>query len=285
MKTLFYSLVMLLAVAFVERAFAQDFAADRAQLNDKNAVNTQSTMLAPQRCFSSGSGDTFLKVCITDNGNISWFESPAGKVHLQQREGYAVCSGAIEGPSSVVHGFDANIAADGWGNSIVSQPNGAGTFPLIVTRKSLDGVIQLKQTFTQNTAEHGVNVKIDVKNITGYMLDSVYMSRYFDGDIDNSSANVYDYTAGSVWARDSNQGWYALTLTGASTNTVQFIANVYDYAFWDPNGTFDQYARGCGQQRAYTWGVMHDFVGGLTLNFYSLNAGQTKTATLFYQRH
>ena len=287
MKTLFYTLAILLTLAVVGQAFAQDLAADRLQPNDKNAVNTQVTaMLAPQQCFTSGSGITFLKVCITDNGNISWFESPAGKVHLQQREGYAVCSGAIEGPSSVVHGFDANIAADGWGNSIVSQPNGAGTFPLIITRKSLDGVIQLKQTFIRNTVERKVDVKIDVKNMTGYALNKVYMSRYFDGDLDNnSSTNAYDYTLGSVWARGPDQNSHALTLTNTSNGIQSVVANVYDYAQWDPYGQLSQYARGCGQQRAYTWGVMHDFVGGLTLYFDTLNPGQTKTATLFYQRH
>ena len=248
-------------------------------LAQKSEKNTQMGPLTPEQCFSSGSGATFLKVCITNNGNISWFESPAGKVHLQYREGYAVCSGAVEGPSSVVHGYDANIAAAGWDNSIVSQPKGAGTFPLIITRKSLDGVIQLKQTFTRNTAERGIDVKLDVKNISGSTLGPVYMSRYFDGDIDNSSTNAYDSTYGSVWARNSN----ALTLTSAASG-IQVIADVYDYAQWDPFGAGSQYARGCGQQEAYTWGVLHDFVGGLTLYFSWFDPGQTKTITVLYRR-
>src|SRR6266446_2517504 len=202
-----------LALAIAGQAFAQEQTNEQAQTKDKNVVGAQAA--APERCFSSGSGVTFLKVCITDNGNISWFESPTGKVHLQQREGYAVCSGGIPGNGAIVHGFDANVAASGWGNPTVSQPNGAGTFPLIITRQSLDGVIQLKQTFTRNTAERGVDVKIDVKNTTLYTLNSVYMSRYFDGDIDNSSTNAYDSTYGSVWARGTGS---ALTLTSASTS-------------------------------------------------------------------
>jgi hypothetical protein len=183
-----------------------------------------------------------------------------------------------------VHGYDANIAASGWGNPAISQPNGAGTFPLIITRQSLDGVIQLKQTFTRNTADRGLDVKLDVKNMSISALNDVRMSRYFDGDIDNSSTNAYDYTNGSVWARGSNlNNANAFTLTAASTG-MQVISDVYDYAQWNPFGTMSQYARGCGQQRAWTWGVQHDFVGGLTLYLGGFNPGQTKTATVLYRR-
>src|SRR5262245_38445752 len=46
-----------------------------------------SALLAPQ-CFQSGSGLRFLRVCVTERGNISHFESPAGKVHIgSTREG------------------------------------------------------------------------------------------------------------------------------------------------------------------------------------------------------
>jgi hypothetical protein len=211
----------ILSLAAVGQASAQVRPQDQMQANNKNVLSGQTiAMLVPQRCFSSGSGVTFLKICISDNGNISWFESPAGKVHLQTREGYAVCSGAVEGASSMVHGFDANIAANGWGVSAVSQPNGVGTFPLIITRQSLDGVIQLKQTFTRNAAERGVDVKIDVKNMSLSALSQVFMSRYFDGDIDNSSTNAYDSTYGSVWARGSSS---ALTLTSASSGTISSV--------------------------------------------------------------
>lgn len=118
--------------------FAPGESKDQQQINTKNALTAQvMSMLVPQQCFSSGSGATFLKTCITNNGNISWIESPAGKVHLQSREGYAICSD-IGYPNKTVHGFDANIASSGWGVSAVSQPGGVGTFPLIITRQSLD---------------------------------------------------------------------------------------------------------------------------------------------------
>src|SRR5438876_55543 len=138
MKKHLYSITVLLAIAACGQAFAEEQNGQEKELTDKNAVSRQALgVLAAQQCFTSGSGTTFLKICITDNGNISWFESPAGYVHLQNREGYAVCSSG--NGSGAVHGFDANVAAGGWGVSTVSQPNGVGTFPLIVTRQSLDG--------------------------------------------------------------------------------------------------------------------------------------------------
>jgi hypothetical protein len=74
--------------------------AKEAELQDVIAV----TALATPQCFTSASGVTFLKVCITERGNISHFEAPAGKVHLQVREGYVLCSSFFE--TKGVHGFD-----------------------------------------------------------------------------------------------------------------------------------------------------------------------------------
>jgi protein involved in sex pheromone biosynthesis len=77
---------VVLTLAITGQAFAQEQASDQVQTKDKNGAQVEP--LVPQQCFSSGAYDNFLKVCITNNGNISWFESPAGSVHLQSPEGY-----------------------------------------------------------------------------------------------------------------------------------------------------------------------------------------------------
>ena len=44
--------------------------------------------------FSSGSGQTLMKFCVTSNGNITQFESPAGYEHIRFgsfAEGYSIC--------------------------------------------------------------------------------------------------------------------------------------------------------------------------------------------------
>jgi hypothetical protein len=286
MKQPLRKVIMLMALAAAGQALAQELASGQAQIKDKNAVNPQAiTMLAPQRCFSSGSGTTFLKICITDNGNISWFEAPGGKVHLQNREGYAVCSGGIPGNGAIVHGFDANIAANGWGNPAISQPNGAGTFPLIITRQSLDGVIELKQTFTRNTAERGIDVKLDVKNITAMYLYHVFLSRYFDADADGTITNLYDRSHESVWA--TNPLWSSrrgLALMLAPSDSLQYWnTSGTAYAQWDPFGSGQQYAKGCDWANSYS-PASGDFVGIVQVKMASqLDPGQTKTVMLRYR--
>ena len=77
----------------------------------------------PHQCFSthvSGSGPNFLKICITGGGDLGHFESPSGLEHLGG-EGYAVCSNG----GGVVHGH----TWEGFGPPVISQPNGANTFP------------------------------------------------------------------------------------------------------------------------------------------------------------
>jgi len=285
-KRIFMMLFAVLALAAAGQAFGQVLANPQGQTNDKNAISTQAiTTLAPQRCFSSGSGTTFLKVCITDNGNISWFESPAGKVHLQNREGYAVCSGGIPGNGAIVNGFDANIAASGWGTPTISQPNGASTFPLIITRQSLDGVIELKQTFTRNTSERGIDVRLDVKNITAMYLYNVFLSRYFDADADGAITNLYDRSHESVWA--TNPLWSSrrgLALTLNPSNSLQYWnTSGTTYAQWDPFGAGQQYAKGCDWANAYS-PTSGDFVGIVQVKMASqMNPGQTNTVVLRYR--
>jgi len=284
MKRFLFNLITLMGLATSGVTVAQELN-DSQRPFDKNVVSTQA--LVSEQCFSSGSGVTFLKVCITDNGNLSWFESPSGKFHLQQREGYAVCSGGMPGNGDTVHGFDAYIAAEGWGNPTISQPGGSGTFPLIITRQSLDGVIQLKQTFTRNTPERGIDLKLDVKNISGVAVNHVFLSRYFDADADGTPDNNFDWTHDSVWGRDSVNpsvvGRGLSLMVAPSAGVEYWYLSAAPYAYWDPYGQYQQYARGCDN-----WGgsgpAYHDLVGFAQVKMATtLNPGQSKTVTLRYR--
>ena len=279
-KRMLMPFALMLALT-VTGPFAPGESKDQQRMNAKNALTAQvMSMLVPQQCFSSGSGATFLKICITNNGNISWLESPAGKVHLQSREGYAICSD-IGYPNKTVHGFDANIASNGWGVSAVSQPGGVGTFPLIITRQSLDGFLQFKQTFTFNSGERGIDVVMDIKNISATVLPNVVMSRYFDGDVDGSVTNTYSATRDSDWGRGPDGR--GLMLTSAPSAVVSFTGEGMKYSDWDPFGVGQQYARGCGYAGPNPNNV-GDFVGGLHLDLLDLYPNQTRTVTLRYRR-
>ena len=128
----------------------------------------------------------------------------AGYVHIDQAEGYAVCS-SKDGVSFQANGFDVNVSADGWGVGAISQPGGAGTFPLVVTRNTLDGRFQLKQTFTPNRAERGLDIRMAVKNLSGVTLD-IRVMRSADVDISDNVMNWNPFGGGPQFARGCDAG-------------------------------------------------------------------------------
>jgi hypothetical protein len=254
---------------------------EKAALDAQGLAAMGLAALAPQ-CFTSGSGATFLKVCITERGNISHFEAPAGKVHLQTREGYVLCSDFF-GPRGV-HGFDAGGAQQGWTASTVSQPNGPGKLPLIITRNSSDGLVQLKQTFKVLAGEREVSVTMAVKNRSAVaQLPDVRLDRYFDGDINGQTSNRYDVTNQSVWGlpefgADEPNG---LMLTQAPSAVVNFsVPQFHRFRDWDPNGDSSQFARECGDGQSLFNDT--DLVGQVSTSIGDIAPGKTKTVTYRY---
>jgi hypothetical protein len=219
----------------------------KQEKEEKEALDAQGlaamglAALAPQ-CFTSGSGATFLKVCITERGNISHFEAPAGQVHLQTREGYVLCS------------------------------------------DSLDGLVQLKQTFKVLAGEREASVTMAVKNRSAVAkLPDVRLDRYFDGDINGQTSNRYDVTNQSVWglpefgADDPN----GLMLTQAPAPVVNFsVPQFHRFRDWDPNGDSSQFARECGDGQSLFNDT--DLVGQVSTSIGDIAPGQTKSVTFRY---
>jgi hypothetical protein len=136
--------------------------------------------------FTSGSGATFLRVAVSDAGNLLEFESPQGRQSVT-REGYALCSDSF----STLHGYDIGASQTGFGTPTFSQPNGAGTFPLTVTRNSTDGKLQLKQVWAKPDAtEKDVTVTMTATNRTSSKISSVVISRF--GDIDAGGNDPFE---------------------------------------------------------------------------------------------
>jgi hypothetical protein len=57
----------------------------------------------------------------------------------------------------------------------------SGTLPLIITRTSLDGNVQLMQTFTLNAAERGLDINMAVKNLFPSVLKTVHLTQDYCG--------------------------------------------------------------------------------------------------------
>ena len=221
-------------------------------------------------------------------GNISLFESPAGKVHLNVREGYVLCSNRLASTGCYTASMPGVLRLR-MGSPIVSQPGGPGTLPLIVARNSFDGVVELKQTFKVVPAEREVNVTMAVKNrSTLATLPKVVLDRYFDGDINGETQNVYDSTGESVWGlpgsatgSTANNG---LMLTQAPSAVVIFPSSGMPQRFVDsnPNGTSLQLARRCAGPSQFF--ERDDSVGRVSLSLGDIAPGQSKSVTFRYHR-
>lgn len=149
--------------------------------------------------FANGSGANFLGVKVSDHGNLTSFESPAGREQVfAGNEGYAVCSGG--GPT--VHGHDTGSVEGLFAAPTFSQPT-AGAFPLTVTRRTTDGKFLLTQVWAKPDAvEKDVTVTMTLKNISSATVTGVFLSRSGDFDIGNSSTDRAARTGDSVWQWD-----------------------------------------------------------------------------------
>lgn len=166
---------------------------------------------ADSTCFSTytnGSGDNAMNFCISRHGNILNFESPAFTTQLIDEEGYAVASGCGT-PEAITRGGDAGRFEGGFGESTISQPNGANTFPLTITRDTTDGVFRLTQTFSRDTLEKDITATMTLKNLSASAVGGVYLTRYF-GYLNAASFSREARSLDSVW------GWhgFGLSLTG-----------------------------------------------------------------------
>jgi hypothetical protein len=124
--------------------------------------------------LTSGSGATFFRFCISNHGNLLTFEAPLGNDHIAA-EGYALC----HANATTVDGYDTGGSEAGCGAPTITQPNGANTLPLSITRSC--GCLRLKQDFARDTPERDVTITMTVTNICTATLQNVYVSRYFDG--------------------------------------------------------------------------------------------------------
>jgi choice-of-anchor C domain-containing protein len=246
---------------------------------DNVSVTTEDDDPPGGECFSThvkGTGPTRAKVCFSREGTIASLEWPAGFEHLAggpSGEGYAVCS------ASGVHGFEAGVANDGFAAPIVTQPKGPNTLPLTIARTTLDGQLQLTQTYAFDPIEHDVTITMTLKNVSAVRLTNVRLVRYAHGALDNGAgAEAYDKTGDSVFARDTR----GVAMTALTFATPHLTA-VEAYEDWTPlpaGGT----ARGCDPLAQTTPTLPGNFVGRLTYDLGILAAGKSKAVKVVYRR-
>ena len=225
-------------------------------------------------CFVSGSGASYLKVCVSGDGTLEEFQSPAGSQQLaaaDDLEGYALCSGT--GAGLLVHGYDAGLDESGFGAATLTQPGGPGTFPLTIVRETVDGLFELTQKYARDSGEKDFTITMTLKNLSASPITRVKLARYFNGDMDGDGADdLYDRTLDTVWGTQGPSG-HGLGLFAKSATSH---ATRVEYASaWDP---------GVCDVAGVTPDVANDYAGRITYNLGTINAGASKTVYLVYRR-
>ena len=192
--------IMFMTAALTIGAVAQDAAMNEAPMSKDAALPTGFATNVCQSTYTSGIGSSYMKFCVTANGNVAQFISPQSFPQIYA-EGYGVC----DNTSSPKPYYDHEYTESGnWFTPSIVQPNGSNTFPLKIVRSTSDGVWTLTQTFSRNTTEQFVKVVMQVTNNSGASRIA-FLERYADIDADgNRFANYSDSGYNSAWTYKDN---------------------------------------------------------------------------------
>jgi hypothetical protein len=201
-----------------------------AQAQQAAASKTKAA-LTPGILYCYATFNTALpNFCVTENGNIQNFFYPAGKSQIYA-DGYGVC----DETAGVSYYDDGAEASGNWRSPVVTEPGGANTFPLTITRTTSDGIWTITQAFSRNTADAYVKVVMTFKNNTG-VSRSAWMTRYVDIDADQySGSNWFDSSANSGWGYQPSTNYPNHGLTIRSNQSVHnFFGYHTPYTNYDP---------------------------------------------------
>ena len=168
-------------------------------------------------CWTSGSGSTYMRICVSRHGNITMFQSPSGKEHIRVGslvEGYTVCVQPTLGDPFFHEYSDLGSSEAGWHEPYkVQQPGGANTLPLTIYRKSTDGSLELVQSFSRDAAERDLTVTMTIFNRSADTMYNLGIGRTVDFDASGTpGSDTFLRTDDSVIAWD-NVDWKAVSLT------------------------------------------------------------------------
>jgi len=229
-------------VALFSSSFASDLKATKVDpRSEAAAIAAQKTgaeaasrsLAATSTCsynFTSGTNNTFLKYCVTVNGNISQLMTPFNREHIavgSAGEGYGVCdnTGAVAYFDYADYGDSGNWEAP----TLVSQT----VTSVKITRTTGDGVWTLTQTITQMASTQSVRVIMALKNNTA-VPRSFFLMRFADVDVSGTASNNFDATANSAFGWNSafsSTPDYGLMVQNVGNpiglaNTIPFVQKV-----------------------------------------------------------
>jgi len=161
-----------------------------AALNKSNvlsaAVHSPLTSTDCSFNFNSGADNTFLHFCVTANGNVVEFETPAGHrlATVSRSEGYGICD--------ILGGVDYHDYANAGDNgtfgpaTVLSQ----SATSVKIVRTTTDGSITFTQTITQLPGTSpSAKIVMTLKNNTA-VDKAINLTRFMDVDADTTSLTI-----------------------------------------------------------------------------------------------
>jgi hypothetical protein len=151
--------------------------------------------------FTTGSGPTYMKFCVTVNGNITQFESPAGNEQINVQkvgEGYGLCTFNSESENSYDYYDWGESSSGNWGPPTLLSLTAT---EVKIERTTSDGNWTLTQTITAvggslPYAKVGMQLKYNsaTPNVGMYAF-----YRWVNVDASDTTLNNLDWTTDSAW--------------------------------------------------------------------------------------
>ena len=225
----------------------------------------------PNQCWTSGSGASYFKVCVSRHGNVVTLQSPSGKEHIAVGnivEGYIACAKLSTG-GSVLKYYDAGVAESGW-----AEPYKVTSTPSAVYRKTTDGKLELVQKLTRDAAEFDFTIAMTLYNRSGNTLYGVYLDRYADFDINNTwGGDQFHRSPRGVFGWDGTaQNLVSLT----SLSTLNAATAIHGSGGGWGMDT-------CNKPSATSPTAAGDWIARISYNFGTMAAGTSKTVKLLYR--
>jgi hypothetical protein len=259
------------------------------QQSKSAAVVSPDETSACAHTFASGSGVTYLQFCVTVNGNIVEFQSPAGVEQIRQgtyREGYGICD---FNRSTSYFDYSDGGATSNWNVPVLVTHTAT---MVKIERTTSDGVWTLTQTITSVAgtnpyAKIAMALKNNATPIAGD-AEGVYLLRFADSDPDQgdstgSYAQNLDGALDSAWAYvpfsdTTGNGYYGLMLQNVGNSTPTSVSVIRNgFAQITPDGPDP-----CNPTANYATSITGTDGSIVYLYLFVVKKGQTVTLTSRY---
>jgi hypothetical protein len=250
-----------------------------AALSQKNAALAATVSpLATSTCsynFISGTGDTFLKYCVTVNGNITQLEAPAGHEHIAVGafgEGYEVCDLNTH-PSVGYFDYADFGGSSNWGPATLLTQTATA---VKIARTTSDGNWTLTQTIALVAGTSSINITMVLRN-NSTVDRRASLLRYADVDADSTFLNSFDATTVK-----SAFGWRASEFGFANAGLLMQNVGVSPFAH---SAVAHNFPSGPSCTQPATPGTETLTDGSIVMLYFleTVPKGRTATVTVRYQ--